>query len=337
LNVENPDSGSSLLGSGNSFSNHIHFGAGDIDGNGREELIVAFRDSDSISNSEGVRLLFYEVDEGGAFLRRDESIYLSQADLPGGQVNPQGGSAGRNFWIEIACGNLDEDPDEEIVLTFNDNREELTIETVIPSRFQVFDRAFGGFESIAQGTVGDSSDGSEGGVRFSRATAIFVQIDYDIAHEVVFGGIDATVDALDEEETLDARYGLYSYDWTGSTLELTGSLEIEHEVDGTKPALIQFAFLEALDLNGDGFQELLLGNSFLRAEPNPEQQALDASPVEVNWQRIQASSGPLTLDDSLFETASGSNSGLSFGRLRSAVTSGDLDGDGREELAVVWA
>lgn len=338
LFVAVPGTSVGLLGGGESADNHINFASGDTDGDGLDELVVAFRDGVTDPSSVGVRLLTYEVLPSGQFFLNPETIYIEQSDLPG-LADPSAqldGTEDRNWWIEIACGNLDEDPIDEVVLVYNDNREDLNFENIAPSQYEVFDYTFGAFESVAKGTVGGDGSGTSGDLEYSRATVHLMQIDNDAGLEVVFAGIDKEVDPNDEDEDLDARYGLHSYDWTGSNLELTGSLKTEHEVGGSEPALIQFAFLESLDLNGDGLEEVFFGNSFARPIPDSEEDAVGIAPISVEWQRVESSDGPLTLPNSIFDTNEFSADNLSFGRLRCSFATGDVDGDGRGELAFLW-
>jgi hypothetical protein len=275
--------------------------AGDFDGDGVVDFAVG------ISSSDSTRVLVFESDGSGG--------YSQLAELP---FVPIDGSFASRFSFELAAGALDRDNPDELVVVLN----EIASDEEGVARYWVLDDASASFNPWVEAQL---ITVTQNGVKTAIVADVDLgDIDMDGLDEVVLGGLTALMRnpcgstehlflALDDGASAEARLSLIA----GATrsdnyIESgTGCNTNSHDM------YVQKAFVNAFDVDGDGRDEVHVGRHVYAFA--------DGAP----WTELYE----LPYDALLAE---GQTSGGAIAAATSAIVSGDLTGNGREELAVFF-
>lgn len=271
--------------------------SGDFDGDGRGELVIAS------SFDDGARL---------DFIRNEDDVLGLD---PVSKTLPQT-LAGSEISVALATGNLDHDRADELIAVVNEYREQANAPARGVARYVALDDATTGFAAVAEGSVRAVS----GPLNLSAMTADVAigDIDGDNVGEVVFAGLTH----FDPDGDCDYRYLLVALDDYKRDLELIGALEQDPGFDGDcqeeAPLELRHVHVNTLDLDGDLLPEIqanqFVYDDFVSAPPFTR-----VAGVEIDPRSLYAYSDGYT---------------GRFDRHTSAMVTGDLTADEREDIAV---
>jgi hypothetical protein len=272
---------------------------GDFDGDGVSELVLG------LASSNVLRVVIFRVDGDGD--------WVVQTEIP---FTPLDTTFNSRFSFELAAGALDRDNPEELVVILNE---------ALPtpsgaSRYWVFDDARTDFDPWAEGQLVQIS---EGGVSTGQVADVDLgDIDLDGLDEILIGGLyDMSRDAcgttshlmiaLDDGANPDARLATIgslrkfdNYVETG-----TGCNENSHDM------WVQKAFVNAFDVDGDDRDEVHVGRHVYSF-------ADSSAPWTELYELPYDAIGDGTTQRGTISAATAS------------IVSGDVSGNGREELVV---
>lgn len=277
---------------------HVTVCAGDFDGDGRDELALGLSEG-GLGGTGELRIASHA---GQAF-----------ALLPAHARSFAPALADSTLWMQLAAGNLDHDPAEELVLVLNEEFIDFFGTSSSNARFVVLDDLATGFAELASGPVQGRDQLATLRTAIVASPAIG-DVDGDGVGEVLFGGLTQYARSCNAASYLllaldDAERGLaplagrfFTHFWSGC--------------DSPADSRVRTVYLGALDIDGDGRDEVH-ANQFVF------QDWVEAAPwTEVpGWRLPQAA---------FFRQGDFNH----FDRNTSAVVVGDFSGDEREDIAV---
>jgi len=271
--------------------------AGDFDGDGTSEFALG------VSSREATRVIIFEQDDTGEF--------NVQQEIP---FTPLDTAFMSKFSFELAAGALDRDNPEELVVVLNE-----TVDEGGSARYWVLDDAKTNFEPWVSAQLFQIT---EGGVSNGEIADVDLgDIDMDGLDEILIGGLyDISRDpcgttnhmfiALDDGADPDARLTPIA-----SGRKADNYIESGTGCSQVYDMYVQKAFVNAFDVDGDGQDEVHVGRHvYSFADPaNPWNEL-----YEIPYEAI----------------GDGSTQGGAISAATASIVSGDLSGNGREELAV---
>lgn len=267
--------------------------AGDFNGDGRDELAVGL----GLDSGAGARLLFI-TNEGG-------SLALNAAATQ--QLAPVNANAPLSLMLE--AGQLDFDAGDELGVVENEYIDNANAGSGL-STWHVFDDASSEHAELGTGGVSGIDGGTFSAIVADLATG---DIDGDGLEELLLGGLVAyTASGCQEHEYIfvaldDHAHGLAPLGADYQSVYPSGCSDVS-------PDAIRWVHVNALDLNGDGADELHMNehvySSFADAAPFTPLSTLGADAV--------------LYDDS--------DNGVVYNRSSSAFAVADVTGDGRQDL-----
>ncbi len=272
--------------------------AGDFDGDGVAEIVVG------VSESNSAKLWFLNGAAQGFQVQSSLTKTLSPS------------IQGSRLFLILEAGNIDMDHPQELVVVFNELDESFSPPDGA-TRYFIYDDANSGLAALDQGPIQDAA-GNQTAIVADSAVG---DIDRDGTNEIVFGGLT--------EFFTDCRaYGhLYvALDDAAHGLAPLGDrfMDIfEPECSAVSPLKMRFVHVNTLDLDGDGVDEIqankLIFEDFAQA-------AEDFGEADAAWATIYS------LPKSEILSPSQSTSGGTYGRTTSSIVTGDVTGDGREDI-----
>jgi hypothetical protein len=326
--------------------------AADLDGQGVDQIVVFYLDHDDPANA-GV--VFAETVGGGepipvATAPGAEDLVAVRADVDGdgldeialgiagadeavvfvvrlsaeGDLAAVVGSeqtlsqtlAGGSLSLELAAGNIDRDGGDEIAIVLNEY--DLPAQ-VASSSYSIVDDEEAGFAALVTGAPMNVAD--QGNFQADVMDVAIGDVDGDGKGEIVFGGLETML-----EQTCTAYRHLYL------ALDDAGDAPAPLAPIGQRADLVQYVpssgcsevsskliprhvFVHTLDVDGDGVDEVqanLRVFDDLREAPFEELYAIDPAVL----------AGPDGLGGGILATGT------------TSMTTGDIDGDGREEIVI---
>ncbi|UCF94276.1 MAG: VCBS repeat-containing protein, partial [Desulfobacterales bacterium] len=279
----------------------ISLAAGDFNGDGSDELVVA------LGKGGSVEILFL-AKEGSEFKVQTGATKTLSATLP----NPEQ----LTVYTTIATGNIDYDNAEELVVIMN---QIITAsKDTGAARYYIYDDRTAGYAQLGTGNV-EGPDAN--GLTKSAVVADVAlgDIDADGREEIVFGGLTN----IRSGGNACIAYGhlLIALDDAQQGLASLGTKFFEHFYQGC-PAFsswkMRYLHVNTVDLDGDGVKEIqanqFIYDNFVNAPP---------------WTARPDGSGvALIPEDEFFEV----NDFGWFDKSTTAVVACDVTGDGRENI-----
>lgn len=272
--------------------------AGDFDADGTDTLAVA------LGTSGKAELLFLDTMASnfavGTTLTFDASVPNAATSL------------------ELASGNLDDDPGQEVALTVNEAFQTNGHADGV-SRYAVLDDAAAGFTVLDEGLV----QGQDGAIANALVADVAVgNLDTDPRDEVVFAGLTAFHDTC---TTYDLLYVALDDAQAGADLAPIAAkvrtISMGAACTASKIKKLRFIHVATGDLDGDGVDEIVGG--------------------PMVFDDLAASGGPWTElgvvpADQMYGHGTG-DSAATLTRDNTALAVTDLDGDGSSEVLYVMA
>lgn len=285
----------------NEAVNDLAIAAGDFNGDGYGEFIVALVQSNSVS------LLIVDNQDGVLSLTRSP-IGLTPL------------FSGSEISVVIKTGNLDYDPSQEWVVVLNERFQQPGAGNPLigSSRYFVFDDANNEFKKIGEAPVQASS----GQINRSALVADVAlgDIDGDNLDELVFAGLTS----FDPNAQCDYSYLVFSLDDLFHDRALLGAKVVQpkiHNGCAATPGELRFVHVNTLDLDGDGRAEIqvneLVFEDFAQAAP---------------WTPLVDTTGTVAeIPDASLYAANNGFSGR-YTRLNSDIVVADLTADKRQDI-----
>jgi len=275
----------------------VSLAAGDFDGDHADDLAVGYvRDGEA-------RIFFAGLDENGAISMHTGSIRVFDPNFSGSAME-----------LVMEGGNLDNDPRKELVVVVNE-RAGNPADPMITSRFHVIDDRASGYHEMTSGFV-EGFEQDQGLRVAGLADLALGDIDGDHRDEILFGGLEYL-----ETNCGSEPYVLIALDDASSGFASMGVKTVPYFFPGcdeVDPYLLRSAHVQALDLDGDGLDEVQVDamtfDDWSSADP---------------WTRMP----DWELPEGAFFDDQDSNGWL--GRSNVAFATGDYDGDAREDV-LVW-
>lgn len=270
---------------------------GDFNGDGKAQVVIGLSKRDD-SNSNSAELLFLNENAGDYTI--DSS--LSKTFSPTLAEN--------TITLELATGNLDYDNPEELVVVTNEFMQPSGSDNTGVANFFAYDDGAASFALLDDGSV----QGQDGGVHSAVVADVDLgDIDADGLDEIVLGGLTGFNTSCDDSYPYlvvaldDAEHSLAPL-----TAKVTNASFRNNPCFG--PWRIRFVQVNAFDLDGDGIDEV------------------QANQLVFN---DLSETGAFTeihrLPDDVF-VEEGSDSSAYLNATTFTIVSGDVTGDGREDL-----
>lgn len=275
---------------------NVAVACGDFDGDSVDDLAVGYC-------ADGLALLLRLVrDEFGSFSIEPNTQRTFYPNL----VDP-------SLELILDAGNLDNDDSLELVALLNETAGSFGA-PAMTSRYYVLDDRTQGYQELHSAFV----EGFETGVGLHVAAVAdlaFGDIDGDNRDEIVFGGL-----AYLDTGCNGTPHVFVAVDDAAASFASLGAARIDVDLDGCAngptPYDLRFVHVNTLDLDDDGVDEVqanhLVFEDWTNAEPWTLVDAYSLSSHEI-------------VDESGQEF---------FDRTNSAIATGDVDGDGREDILV---
>lgn len=266
--------------------------AGDFDGDGGAQVAVA------VSSADGAELLFLQESSGSFTVDASLTKEYAPSD-PDGFVT-----------LELAAGNLDYDNPEELVVVANEFIDPNFGDIGGLATFFVYDDSGSGFGLLENGPV----QGQDGGVHSAVvADADLGDVDGDGLDEVVLAGLTRfNMQCADGYPYLVAVLEDGQNSFTPVAAHLSDSPFPNNPC--YNPWRFRFVHANALDLDGDGVDEIQANQLIF------EDLATVSNLVQIH-----------TIPSTAFLDAGG-DAGAYFNSMTFEIESGDVTGDGRQDL-----
>jgi hypothetical protein len=264
----------------------------DVDGDGKDELVLA------VTSAVAAHLFVVEVDDMGRFA----IIEAASKILP--RITSSGGAS-----VELATGNIDRDNGEEIVVVLNEPD---------TTSYAIIDDASAGFADLVTGGIVRVQDG--GNFEARVADVAIGDVDADGKGEIIFAGLTD----IDNQTCRSHQHVYLVLDDAGDSPEPLAPIaqkveSIRYVASGCDEIAFQLpvyhVFVEALDVDGDGVDEILANLRVfddLRAGAFVELYALDQEVLAGEFGRGGSALSPST----------------------TSITVADIDGNGRDDIIV---
>jgi hypothetical protein len=275
----------------------VSLAAGDFDGDHADDLAVGY-----VIDGEA-RIFFAGLDENGAISMHTGSLRVFDPYFSGSAME-----------LVMESGNLDNDPLAELVVVVNE-RAGNTVNPMITSRFHVIDDRATDYREMNSGFV-EGFELNQGLRIAGLADLALGDIDGDHRDEILFGGLEDLA-----TNCASVPYVLIALDDAASGFVTMGVKTVPYDFSGCEevdPHLVRSAHIQALDLDGDGLDEVQV-----------DAMTFDDWSSAPAWTRMP----DWELPDTAFFDQQDFNGWLD--RSNVAFATGDYDGDGREDI-LMW-
>ncbi len=326
--------------------------AGDIDGDGKDEILLVYRsavdnlirlrmiDDKAEDFSEMVWIISaldateLEITSGDydGDLKDDIAVGVSQVDkaslliLKGNKQNGfevdtslskeiAAGGSGDHIVLVMKSGNIDYDAPYELAITMNEYTPGFfggsSGYSEGTARYFVYDDAASGFQQLLGDFVQERVNNT---LYTTKAAAVALgDIDGDGVDEIILGGLREFTADCDSSLYLliaidDHAHGLTPLSAAIDSAPGTGSCE-----SSANPRSVIFAYVNAMDIDGDQVDEIQVNETIYQDFRKSPWETLETIPVNSF-------------------SHDGGNRGFAFRKNTTALTIGDVTGDGRDDI-----